>query len=93
MWQHIKDHEGEWVGGTLRDYGDSMDRAIMGGAPMETTITGIELDDHWFGVKGKDFSCGGARSVLGIGAPSFPMDDNSLCMIGYGGHEWHIAKP
>ena len=92
MWQDLVDQQEKWIGGQLIDFGDSMDRAVgfYKNGPITTTITGFELTDNLFMVNGKDFSCGGSRSVVAVipGAP-----DNGLALGGYGGHKFHIVQP
>lgn len=91
MWQQLIDKKAEWIGGTLTDFGDSMDRQMFGGDPHKTEITDFELTDKWFGVKGKEFDCGGSREFVGITGEK--RDGIDLLFSGYGAHEWGITKP
>jgi len=92
MWQDLIDQKEQWIGGKLIDHGDAMDKALMGDQyePMETEIVDFELTEQWFGVKGKEFDCGGSRAVVGICGEHV---ENGLAIHGYGGHRWDIVKP
>jgi hypothetical protein len=91
MWQDLIDQKDKWIGGKLVEHGDSMDRALMkeGTFPMETEIVDFKLTDEWFGVVGKDFECGGHRSVVGLTGIKV---ENGLAISGYGGHRFDIIK-
>lgn len=95
MWQELVAQKDKWVGGRLIDYGDSMDRRMFASElPAETKIVDMKLTNEYFEVNGEKFSCGGARSILGITAHSqFEVPEGGLAFSGYGGHEWHIVKP
>lgn len=94
MWQDIVDQKERWIGGKLIDYGDHMDRVIFAKngkfTPMETTITGFNLTEKWFGVVGEDFECGGLRDIVGLVNVKV---QNGLAFVGYGGHRWDIVQP
>lgn len=95
MWSQLVQRAHEWVGGTLEDSGDDMDRAIGGAdGPMSTKITGIELrpnggDSAFFAVQGEDFECGFDVAYGGITAG----EQGWLTFRGYGGHKWRIKTP
>jgi len=94
MWQELVDKKDQWVGGKLKDFGDTIDRALV--KPeligMETTIVDFRLTDKWFEVIGEDFNCGGSRDHIGItGSPKFPIEGSGLAIAGYAGHEFHIT--
>lgn len=96
LWDQFIEKQAEWIGGTLQDFGDPMDRAmgIAGPEGMSTTILGIELrangkDSASFNVNGKDFSCGGDVHYLGISAG----EEGWITFHGYGGHSWRIKQP
>ena len=83
----------QFIGGTLEDDGDSMDRA-MGAQRASTRITGIELrpngtDSAFFVVQGEAFECGFCTTVGGVSAG----DEGWLTFSGYGGHRWRIREP
>lgn len=91
MWADLIARKDEWIGGTLTDHGDSMDRALgLVSTPATTKITGMTLTDDWFEVQGEDFTCGGDRRHLGISAYTVPK--GALPFQGYGGHRWFIQK-
>lgn len=90
MWQQFVHQKEKWVGGTLTDYGDSLDKQITPEYfPMKTKITDIKLEANgknsaFFEITGKDFSCGSDVKELGILA-----NGNFHGIIG---HEWSISK-
>jgi hypothetical protein len=93
LWSQFVDRKHEWVGGTLRDEGDSMDQA-MGMGKLETEILDITLEPNgqtsaYFSVVGKDFTCGFDVQYGGIGGGQGEW----LTFGGYMNHEWHIRKP
>lgn len=92
MWADLVKQHAKWVGGTLIDHGDSMDRAILkeGILPAVTIIKGFKLTTDYFEVIGEDFSCGGSRDTLGITGTHV---ENGLAISGYGGHRFDIVKP
>lgn len=45
FWQQFLDKQEQWIGGTLEDFGDSMDRQL-GATSMTTKITGIDLREN-----------------------------------------------
>lgn len=92
MWQQFVHQQKEWIGGTLEDFGDSMDRG-MGALPIKTIITGIVLrengkDSAYFEVNGKDYGCGSDVKYIGITAG----DEGWITLSGYSGHKWRIKK-
>jgi hypothetical protein len=92
LWGQFVEKQQEFIGGTLEDTGDNMDRS-MGFNPMTTTITGIELkpngdDSAFFSVRGKDFDCGFDVQYGGI----VGGEKGWLTFSGYGGHTWRIKK-
>lgn len=93
MWSQFVEKQEEWIGGTLMDGGDNIDRR-MGAEPITTTITGIELkpngeDSAFFSVIGEDFECGFDVQFGGIGGN---QEDGWLTFSGYGGHTWKIKQ-
>lgn len=87
LWEQFVHQKEKWIGGTLTDRGDSMDRAIFGVDSMTTTITDIKLEPNGkesaiFSVCGEDFTCG--FDVQHGGA--IPSNDDGLVFSGYGGH-------
>lgn len=94
LWSQFVERQEEWIGGTLHDGGDSMDRA-MGLGDLTTTITGIELtpngeDSAYFSVNGEDFNCGFDVQYGGIGGGNGSKE--WLTFSGYMGHTWRIKK-
>lgn len=86
MWKEIVARKSEWIGGTLVDSGDNCDRDL-GYKPQSTTII---LHDHFFAVIGKEFTCGGDTSILGV---SGKQEGNGwLNLTGYDSHEWKIKR-
>ena len=95
LWSQFVEQKAEWIGGSLQDQGDAMDRAIglTDGSWMSTEITDIRLepngsDSAYFSVDGRDFSCGFDAQVGGI----VGGEDGWLTFSGYGGHTWRIKK-
>ena len=95
MWSQFVERQNEWIGGMLRDIGDSMDRR-MGAEVAETEITGIRLlpngkESAMFMVDGKDFGCGFDVRSGGISG-SKEFGEGWLMFSGYGGHTWGIRQ-
>ncbi len=95
LWEQFVERQSEWIGGTLQDFGDLMDRAMGLSDPegMSTTILGIELrpngkESAFFEVTGKDFSCGFDTESGGIGTG----EEGWITFHGYGGHSWRIKQ-
>jgi hypothetical protein len=93
LWNKFVERKEEWIGGILHDNGDSMDRAI-GLGDLTTEIRTIELrpngeDSAWFGIVGKEFSCGFDVKYGGIVAG----EEGWVTFSGYGGHTWRIKQP
>ena len=93
MWGGFVAKKGQFIGGTLQDYGDSMDRAmgIAGASPPQTIIKDIELrpngdDSAFFEVIGEEFSCGFSTDVGGV----MGGEAGWITFSGYGGHKWRI---
>lgn len=92
MWSQFIERKEEFIGCTLEDWGDSMDKAMFGGEiPMKTKITNIELKPNgdtsaYFLISGEDFGCGSDVKYLGITAG----EKGYLTFGGYGGHEFRI---
>lgn len=96
LWEQFVERQSEWVGGTLQDFGDLMDRAIGLSDPngISTKILGIELfangkESAFFNVIGKDFDCGFDTESGGIGTG----EEGWITFHGYGGHTWRIKQP
>lgn len=92
IWEQFVAQAPDWVGGTMEDLGDSVDKAF-GFAGLTTCITGIVLrpngDGAFFEVSGEAFDCGFDTRYGGIGAG----EPDWVTFGGYGGHEWRIRKP
>jgi hypothetical protein len=96
LWEQFVEKQSKWIGGTLQDFGDLMDRAIGLSTPegMKTTILGIELyangiESAYFNVIGKDFDCGFDTESGGITIG----EEGWITFHGYGGHSWRIKQP
>lgn len=94
MWSQFIQNKNEWIGGTLEDFGDAMDRALTGEESMQTKIKDITLepngpDSAMFSVIGEDFDCGADVKHLGITGGEEPW----LTLSGFMGHTWRFKKP
>lgn len=92
LWSQFVERKKEWIGGILEDFGDDMD-VMLGCKPIKTEIIDIALTPNgetsaFFGVGGKDFTCGFDVRVGGIVAG----EDDWLTFSGYGNHKWRIKK-
>ena len=92
MWSQFVKRKNEWIGGQLKDIGDSMDRRLGCGV-VETEITNIKLepngdDSAWFEVSGKEFNCGFDTQCCGIQE----LGKDWIVFSGYGGHTWGIKQ-
>jgi len=95
LWGQFIDRKEEWIGGTLQEFGDNMDRMIHGDNMPEliTTIKDIELrpngkESAFFAVEGEAFGCGFDVGAGGITAG----EDGWITFSGYGGHMWRIKQ-
>ena len=93
LWGQFVEKQQEFIGGTLEDIGDVIDRGLFGTVSLKTTITGIELKPNgdnsaFFCVKGEDFDCGFDVKYGGVIAG----EEGWLTFSGYGGHTWRIKK-
>lgn len=93
LWGQFIDRKEEWIGGTLEDFGDPMDRR-MGYKGTVATITDITLtpngeDSAFFGVHTDEGTFGFDVSVGGIGGD---QEKPWLTFSGYGGHKFRIQK-
>ena len=97
MWQRLVDKKDEWIGGTLVDCGDDMDRAWGLSAPNgtgeRTLIVDFKLTDDEFNVIGEEFTCGGGRQHVGLSPYETPGDENTLTFRGYGNHQFYLIPP
>jgi len=93
LWGQFVERKEEWLGGTLEDFGDGMDRA-MGFKGARGIITDIVLrpngkDSAYFEVSSDGWGCGFDVKVGGIsGDPN--NKDGWITFSGYGGHTWRI---
>lgn len=97
LWSQFVEGKKDWIGGTLFDHGDSMDRA-MGMKLEPTKITDIILkpngdDSAWFEVVGEDYSCGFDVHYGGVGGDRGVVVPGRINFGGYMGHSWYIEKP
>jgi len=97
LWSQFVENKEKWIGGTLDDSGDFIDRAIglTSENSLQTEITDIELipngeDSAFFQVVGKDFTCGFDVGSGGMSGGSGGEDGYWVTFSGYGGHEWRI---
>lgn len=92
MWSQFVEGKDKFVGGILEDFGDSMDRAILGDkGPMQTIITDITFEANgkesaMLSVEGEDFGCGFDVSSGGLTAG----EEGWITFSGYGDHTWRI---
>lgn len=92
MWGQFLDRKEEWIGGTLEDHGDSMDRQ-MKMPVMSTKITDIQIrpngkDSAMFGVIGEHFECASDVRYLGVTAG----EEGWITLSGMFGHIWRFKK-
>jgi hypothetical protein len=85
MWGQFVEKKNRFIGGVLEDHDMGMCE--------KTEITDIRLKPNgensaYFVVDGKDFSCGGDVSCLGITGG----DAGWLTFSGYGNHIWRIKE-
>jgi len=98
MWSQFVEGKEKWIGGSLEDFGDSMDRAFgmlddERLADVLTEIVDIKLepngdDSAFFQVIGKNFDCGFDVQHGGVTAG----EDGWITFSGYGGHKWRIKE-
>lgn len=94
FWSQFVEGKEKWIGGILEDFGDSMDRRMLGeDAHFITEITDIILapngtESAMFLVNGKGFSCGFDVGVGGVTAG----EEGWITLSGYGDHTWRIKK-
>jgi len=93
MWQQFVQRKREWIGGTLIEQGDSL---ISAEHASKTEIEDITLepngiDSAAFSVIGKNFTCAGDVSNLGI-VGWRPFGPDFLTFQGYAGHTWGIKR-
>lgn len=98
LWGQFVERQGEWIGGELEDFGDSIPLSIQAGIQfdesMKTVITGITLEPNgetsaMFSIDGKDFDCGFDVRHGGVMAG----EEGWITFSGYGGHKFRIKKP
>lgn len=94
LWNQFVDGKEKWIGGTLQDFGDSMDIAmdLIDGSGT-TIINDITLrpngdDSAFFSVDGEEFGCGFDVSCGGIAGG----EEGWTTFSGYGGHTWRIKR-
>lgn len=92
LWQQFVQNAEKWIGGTLQDDGDSMDRR-MGAERSGTEIVEVQLrpngdDSAFFAVIGKDFECGFDVKYGGVTSG----ETGWITFSGYGGHSWRIRE-
>tara|TARA_R110000772_G_C13310268_1_gene440135 strand:- start:38720 stop:39154 length:435 start_codon:yes stop_codon:yes gene_type:complete len=90
MWGQFVEKSDQFVGGTLEDFGDGMDRRL-GMENTQTKITSIKLkpngdDSAYFQVEGEDFSCGFDVQYGGIAGG----EEGWITFSGYMGHKWRM---
>lgn len=90
LWSQFVNGKAKWIGGTIEDFGDNMDRAL-GVRASRSKITDITLapngdESAFFMVHGEKHGCGFDVRHGGItgGEPGW------LTFSGYGGHQWRI---
>lgn len=93
LWSQFIEKKEKWIGGTLKDFGDSMDRS-MGYEGGTTIIKDIELVPNgktsaYFRIIGKDFNCGFDVQHGGISSEG---EEGWLTFSGYGGHKFAVKE-
>lgn len=95
LWGKFIKRKKEWIGGTLEDFGDSMDIAL-GYTGTKGIITDIVLrpngkDSAFFEVLSDGWGCGfDVRSGGVSGDPN--NEEGWITFSGYGGHKWRIKQ-
>jgi hypothetical protein len=94
LWSQFVEQKERWIGGILKDSGDSIDNAL-GYSGDQTEIVDIKLepngdDSAFFTVEGKDFECGFDVQHGGISGKQ--NDKNAITFSGYMGHTWSIQE-
>lgn len=97
LWSQFVEGKADWIGGILKDHGDSMDRAIGLEESPENKILDIILkengpDSAWFEVVGEEYSCGFDVKYGGVSGAHAHVPGR-INFSGYGGHSWWIQKP
>jgi hypothetical protein len=97
LWSQFVEGKEAWIGGILKDHGDSMDRAMGLDECPENKITDIVLrengkDSAFFEVIGEEYSCGFDVKYGGVSGNHGHVDGR-IYFSGYGGHSWYIQKP
>lgn len=93
MWQQMVDEKHKLVGAKLTDYGDSIDRKLLGVELASTIVTDVKLepngeDSKFFSIVGKDFTCGFDVHTGGIDGSN--CKDGVMAFAGYGGHRFEV---
>lgn len=92
FWGQFVEKKEQFIGSVLEDYGDSMDRALLGvSSPMQTTVKDIVLvpngtDSAMFNVVGEAFTCGFDVRYGGVVAG----ENGWITFGGYGDHKFRI---
>lgn len=93
MWGGLVERSKDYEGGTLKDFGDSMDRRF-GMEPQTTTIKSIQLvengkDSAMLCIVGEEFECSGDVEFIGITGET---EKGWLTFSGYSGHKFSITS-
>jgi len=93
LWSQFVERKEKWIGGTLQDFGDSIDRTF-GFSSASTKITDITLkpngtDSAFFCIEGKDFGSGFDTQYGGISGFQEP---GWLAFSGYGSQKFRIKE-
>ena len=96
LWSQFIEQKDKWIGGTLVDFGDSMDvrLGMIDKLGMKTKIVDITLlpngiDSAYFSIEGEGFGCGFDVHYGGI---SGEQQEGWLTFRGYGGHKFMIKE-
>jgi hypothetical protein len=90
--QWIVDEKEKYIGGTLQDGGDVIDRAVSKQSlPFRTEIINMTLVDNYFMIYGKDFDCGCHTDHLST-QHGMLWPDHGVALYGYGNHKFTIVQ-
>jgi len=89
--QWIIDQKDKYIGGTLQDSGDRLDREISDELPARTEIVNITCVENYFMVYGKDFDCGCHTDHLST-QHGMLWPDHGVGLYGYRNHRFTIVQ-
>lgn len=89
--QWILDEKDKYIGGTLQDVGNRLDREISDDVPARTEIVNITCVESYFMVYGKEFDCGCHTDHLST-QHGMLWPDHGVALYGYGNHKFTIVQ-